>query len=120
MALRYTANVSYFMTTPLGRSVPLSDWKSIRADTILKLLYGASRNPFNPNNDPVEMDVLVQATGLGLTDVHYLIETMEAGGLVEVTKDSQGKPLAARLSERGREWVSFQLVRVSELGGSSG
>jgi hypothetical protein len=108
------------MTTPLGRSVPLDDWKSIRADTILKLLYGASRNPFNPNNDPVKMDLLVQATGLSLAHVAYLVETMEAGGLVEVTKDSQGHPVAVRLSDRGREWVSFQLARVTELSSSSG
>ena len=108
------------MTTPLGRSVPLSDWKSIRADTILKLLYGVSRSPFNPNNDPIEMDALVQATGLNLADVHYLVETMEGGGMVEVTKDAHGKPVAARLSERGREWVSFQLSGVTELRGSSG
>jgi hypothetical protein len=108
------------MTPPLGRSVPQDDWKSLRGDTILKLLYGISRSPFNPNNDPVEMDVLMQATGLDLADVHSLIGTMEAGGLVEVTKDPQGEPRAARLSERGREWVSFQWSRVAELSGSSG
>jgi hypothetical protein len=122
-SLRYAKYVSYFsylMTTPLGRSVPLNDWKSSRADTILKLLYGVSRSPFNPNNNPVEVDLLVQATGLGLVDVHYLIETMEAGGLIEVTNDLQGRPTAARLSDRGREWVSFQLIRVAEASGSSG
>jgi hypothetical protein len=58
------------MTTPLGRSVPQSDWKSLRADTILKLLYSVSRSPFNPNNDPVGMDVLMQATGLDPVKVH--------------------------------------------------
>jgi hypothetical protein len=96
------------MTTPLGRSVPLNDWKSLRADTILKLLYGVSRSPFNPNNDPIEMDAFVQATGLNLADVQYLVGTMETGGLVEVTKDPLGKPVAARLSDRGRNWVSFR------------
>jgi len=108
------------MTSPLGRSVPVDDWKSLRADTILKLLYGVSRSPFNPNNDPVEMDLLMQATGLDLLSVHYLLGTMEAGGLVEATKDPQGKPIAVRLSERGRNWVSFQVSRVAELNGSSG
>jgi hypothetical protein len=108
------------MTTPLGRSVPQNDWKSIRADTILKLLHGVSRSPFNPNNDPVEVGALIQATGLDLADVQYLIGTMEAGGLVEVTKDPQGKPIAVRLSPRGQEWVSFQLFRVAEVSGSSG
>lgn len=107
------------MTTPLGRSVPLDDWKSIRADTILKLLHGVSRSPFNPNNDPIEMDALVQATGLNLANVHYLVQTMEAGGLVEVTPDPQGLPVAARLSDRGREWVSFQLSRVAAQSGSA-
>lgn len=107
------------MTTPLGRSVPLDDWKSIRADTILKLLHGVSRSPFNPNNDPIEMDALVQATGLSLANVHYLVQTMEAGGLVEVTRDPQGIPVAARLSDRGRDWVSFQLSRVAEHSGSA-
>jgi len=98
----------------------VDDWKSLRADTILKLLYGVSRSPFNPNNDPVEMDLLMQATGLDLLSVHYLLGTMEAGGLVEATKDPQGKPIAVRLSERGRNWVSFQVSRVAELNGSSG
>jgi hypothetical protein len=118
--LRYARTVSHFMTTPLGRSVPLDDWKSIRADTILKLLHGVSRSPFNPNNDPVEADLLVQATGLGLLDVHYLLGTMEAGGLIELTRDLQGKPTAARLSERGRDWVSFQLFRLADAAGASG
>jgi hypothetical protein len=118
--LRYAVKVSYFMTTPLGRSVPQNDWKSIRADTILKLLYGVSRSPFNPNNDPVEVDLLVQATGLGLLDVHYLLGTMEAGGLIEVTRDLHGKPTAVRLSERGRDWISFQLFRLAEASESSG
>lgn len=108
------------MTTPLGRSVPLSDWKAIRADTILKLLYGVSRSPFNPNNDPVGISALVQATGLGLLEVHYLLGTIEALGLIEVTREPQGNPLTVRLSDRGREWVSFQLSRVSESGGSWG
>jgi hypothetical protein len=108
------------MTTPLGRSVPLNDWRSIRTDTILKLLYSVSRSPFNPNNDPVEVDVLVQATGLGLVDVHSLIDTMQAGGLVEVTRDWQDKALAVRLSDRGRDWVSFQLLRVTDVSGSTG
>lgn len=108
------------MTSSLGRSLPDTDWKSLRGDTILKLLYNISRSPFNPNNDPVGMDVLMQATGLDLADVHDLIGTMEAGGLVEATKDPQGKPIAVRLSDRGREWVSFQVVRVAEISGSSG
>jgi hypothetical protein len=108
------------MTSSLGRRVPETDWKSLRADTILKLLYGVSRSPFNPNNDPVEMDLLMQATGLDLADVQYLIGTMEAGGLVENTKDPQGRPIAVRLSDRGRNWVSFQVSRVAEASGSSG
>lgn len=95
------------MTSSLGRSVPENDWRSLRGDTILKVLYGVSRSPFNPNNDPVEMDLLVQATGLDLIKVYYLIGTMEAGGLVETTKDPQGKPIAVRLSDRGREWSRF-------------
>jgi len=107
------------MTSSLGRSVPVNDWKSLRADTILKLLYGVSRSPFNPNNDPVEMDVLMQATGLDLADVHSLIGAMEAGGLVEAAYDPQGQPIAVRLSDRGRNWVSFQVSRVAEFSGSS-
>src|SRR5262249_7580997 len=113
-------DVSYFMTSALGRSVPHDDWKSLRGDTILKLLYGVSASPFNPNNDPVGMDLLMQATGLDLPDVHSLIDTMEARGLVEATKDPQGKPIAVRLSDRGREWVSFHWSRVAELSRSSG
>src|SRR5215468_11255542 len=104
------------MTSSLGRSVPVDDWKSLRADTILKLLFGVSRSPFNPNNDPIEMDVLMQATGLDLADVHSLIGSMQAGGLGEATHDSQGQPIAVRLSDRGRNWVSFQVSRVTELG----
>lgn len=108
------------MISPLGRSVPVSDWKSLRGDTILKLLYGVARSPFNPNNEPIGMDVLMQATGLDLLSVHYLLGTMEAQGLVEATKDPQGKPVAVRLSDRGRDWVSFQVSRVAEISGSSG
>ena len=98
----------------------MNDWKSIRADTILKLLYGVSRSPFNPNNDPIEISALVQATGLGLLEVHHLLGTIEALGLIEVMKDARAKPSTVRLSERGREWVSFQLSRAGENGGSWG
>jgi|GEM_PF-3694557 len=105
------------MTTPLGRSVSLDDWKSIRADTILKLLYGVSRSPFNPNNDPIEIAALVQATGLDLVSVSYLVGTMEAGGLIESEKDAQGQAIAVRLTARGREWVSFRVAEASALGG---
>lgn len=112
--------VPYFMTTPLGRSVPSNDWKSIQADTIVKLLFSISRSPFNPNNDPVEVAALVQATGLGLLEVNDLLGSLEAQRLIEVVKDPQGGLRAARLSDQGREWVSFQLFRPAEASGSSG
>jgi hypothetical protein len=118
--------VVQMMTTALGRSVPQDDWKSLHVDTILKLLYGVSTSPFNPNDEPVEIGALVQATGLDVADIrhliddHYLIDAMEAGGLVEVTKDSQGKPTAVRLSPRGRQWISFRLAHPAEANGSIG
>jgi hypothetical protein len=112
--------MSYLVTTPLGRSVPDSDWKSLQADTIVRLLFDISRSPFNPNNDPVEIAVLSQATGVRPPEIYALLAALVAQAWLEVSNDPQGKPSAARLTDHGRERVSFQLSRPVEASGSAG
>lgn len=100
-----------FMTTPLGRSVPMNDWKSINSDTIMKVLYGVARSPFNPNNAPVAIDALPQVTGLELLEVANLVAGLEALGFVEVI-NALAQPKGVRISPRGIDWAAHLLLRM--------
>ncbi|HEY4241867.1 MAG TPA: hypothetical protein VGM88_18730 [Kofleriaceae bacterium] len=105
-----------FTTTPLGRSVPSTDWKSMRSDTIMKVLFGIGTSPFNPSNDPVEVADLMHVTGLARADVEALVRALESAGFVEVFSDKHGSAEAARINRRGMEWVSSQPLRVNASG----
>ena len=104
------------MATPLGRSVLMNDWRSFHHDTIMKVLYGVARSPFNPQHRFIALDALPQVTGLDQLDVDELVAALEVEGLAEVDKNVLGKVKAVRISAAGVQWVSHLLLRLDPSG----
>src|SRR5262249_44988475 len=99
----------YFMTSPLGRPVKRDDWRSFHEDTILKLLFDAANSPFNPENEPLVLESLENATGMDRPTVESMCRALEQQGLVELHPD-QGPPGAARLTQLGDTRVLERLA----------
>jgi Mn-dependent DtxR family transcriptional regulator len=94
----------YFMTSPLGRPVKRDDWRSFHEDTILKLLFDASNSPFNPENEPLVLESLENATGMDRATVESMCRVLEQQGLIELHPNT-GTIEAARLTQPGHTRV---------------
>lgn len=77
------------MTTALGREVPIEDWTSLHRDTILKVLYEYRMSAFNPNDEPLALTALCNATGLSPADTTGLCEQLRQQGLVDAVPDGR-------------------------------
>ena len=108
-----------FMTSPLGRSVKLDDWRSFHADTILKLLFDVANSPFNPADDPLVLQSLENTTGMDRATVESICRVLEQHGLVELLPTSDNIE-AARLTHLGRTTVWERLPAPSAIAGTSG
>lgn len=104
------------MTTPLGRSVPLNDWRSFHEDTILKLLFDVGSSPFNPADDPLVLQSLENTTGMDRPTVESICRVLEQQGLIEL-HPSSAKIEAARLTQLGRTRVWGRLASQSAIAG---
>lgn len=99
--------MAYYVTTALGREVPLEDWQSLNSDTILKVLYDYARSLFNPQNAPLDVTSLENATGLGRDDVLELCDRLRDAGLV--SRDGH----RFKITPRGAELVRSMRGRIS-------
>jgi hypothetical protein len=105
-----------FMTSPLGRSVKLNDWRSFHEDTILKLLFDVANSPFNPADDPLVLQSLENTTGMDRAAVESICRVLEQQGLVEL-HPSGVEIEAARLTQLGRTRVWERLASQSAIAG---
>jgi hypothetical protein len=104
--------VAYYVTTALGREVPLEDWGAVNGDTILKVLHDYRVSPFNPQNLPLPVTALANATGLSPADAEALAESLTAQGLVEAA--GQGR---FRITGSGVVFVRNAVPQVGHRGG---
>lgn len=100
--------MSYFRTSPLGRSVQNSDWRAFHEDTILKLLFDVANSPFNAENKPLVLRSMENATGMDRPTVEAICRGLEQLGLVELHPD-RNRFDAARLTPRGTANVGERL-----------
>jgi hypothetical protein len=106
----------HFMTSPLGRPVKRDDWRSFHEDTILKLLFDASNSPFNPENEPLVLRSLENATGMDRVTVESMCRALEQQGLIELHPNT-GTIEAARLTQLGHTRVWERLASHRAVAG---
>jgi len=75
--------MGYYVTTALGRQVPVENEGTVLEDLVLKILYDYSRSPFNPNNEPISPARLSKASRLSEQDAMDVAESLVVDGLVE-------------------------------------
>jgi DNA-binding MarR family transcriptional regulator len=108
--------VSYFRTSPLGRSVQNNDWRAFHEDTILKLLFDVANSPFNAEDKPLVLRSLENATGMDRSTVEAICRALEQRGLVELHPD-RNRFDAARLTTQGKANVGERLSVHSAVAG---
>jgi hypothetical protein len=106
----------HFMTSPLGRSVKLNDWRSFHEDTILKLLFDVANSPFNPTDNPLVLQSLENTTGMDRAAVESICRALEEQGLVELHPNG-AKIEAVRLTQLGRAQVWERLASQTAVAG---
>jgi predicted transcriptional regulator len=88
--------------TALGRLVRDTEYHLVLEDSILSLLFTFGMHPQNPSNEPMSLDVIVQATNTDRNTVTAALEGLvsRAPALVE-ERVSQGSQRAYRLTTEG-------------------
>lgn len=72
-----------FLTTPLGRQLPMGCWDEYRRDQILRLLYDFYRNPFNDGTFTLTTATIGRTTMLPEGNVLKVVAELMDVGLIE-------------------------------------
>lgn len=75
--------MAYLMTTPLGREVPVGDWKAYGRDQILRLLYDFAQVPFNDGTLVYGLAAICNAARLDMGQAMELTRDLVAQGYAE-------------------------------------
>ena len=75
--------MAYFVTTALGRGVPIGDWEALHADTALKVLDDYHVSPFNPGDDGLALTAICTVTGLEPPDARNPCNALATRTLIE-------------------------------------
>ena len=75
--------MAYFMITPLGREVPVGDWKEYGIDQVLHLLYDFARNPINDGTLVFSLASICNATRLDIEPAMEIARALVERGLAE-------------------------------------
>ena len=94
-----------FMTTPLGRAVPLGEWKEYGVDQVLHILYDFARNPINDGTLVFSLTSICNATRLDIPAAIEVTTELIARGLAE-----QPTSGSYRITQQGIHVVNAALV----------
>ena len=92
--------MAYFMSTPLGREVPVGDWQAYGRDQVLRLLYDFALVPFNDGTLLYSVASICNATNLDPMPAMQLARDLVAQGLAD--EPARGK---FRITQRGVQLV---------------
>lgn len=89
--------VAYFMTTELGREVPLEDWLGFHRDRLLSVLF--QMYSMGVPYPAVQLSMIEGVTGLPTAHANSLAQMLVREG--RLSRDGD----AFRLTEAGAQWV---------------